>query len=69
VDVYTVLLALALVAIIIGCVVLFLEVAEYGEQPYQLGLSVPVEQDDGAATYWPREVSRGSPVSAIRLSV
>ena len=69
VDIYTVLLALALVAIIIGCVVLYLDVAEYGEQPYQLGLSAPVEQEDGARTYWAREVSRGSPAPAIRLSV
>ena len=42
-------LALALVAIIIGCVVLYLEVADYGPQPYQLGLSVPLELDQPVA--------------------
>ena len=69
VDIYTVLLAIALAAIIIGCVVLFLEVAEYGEQPYQLGLSAPVQQEDGARTYWAQEASRASPVPGMHLSV
>ena len=48
-DIYTVMLALALVAIVIGCVCLYLEVADYGEQPYQLGFSVPRDLDRSAA--------------------
>jgi hypothetical protein len=68
-DIYTVLLALALVAIIIGCVVLFQEVADYGEQPYQLSLSAPVEQDHGAGTYRAGGASRASPVPGVRPSV
>lgn len=42
-------LALALVAIVIGCVCLYLEVADYGPQPYQLGLAVPLELDHAVA--------------------
>jgi len=42
-------LALALVAIIIGCVCLYLEVVDYGPQPYQLGLAVPLELDHPVA--------------------
>ena len=38
-------LVIALVAIVIGCVLFYLEVADYGPQPYQLGLSMPVEVD------------------------
>ena len=34
VTIYTILLAIALVAIIIGCVFLFLEVQDYGSPPY-----------------------------------
>ena len=41
-DIYTVMLALALVAIIIACIVLYLEVADYGSPPYQAGLAAPV---------------------------
>ncbi|WP_095414999.1 hypothetical protein [Thermogutta terrifontis] len=37
VDIYTVLLAIALVAVIIGCVFLYLEVADYGSPPYPEG--------------------------------
>jgi hypothetical protein len=44
-DIYTVILALALVAIIIACIVLYLEVADYGKPPYQLGLAAPVHAD------------------------
>ncbi len=38
-------LAIALVALIIGCVCLYLEVADYGEAPYQLGSAAPLEAD------------------------
>ncbi len=41
-DIYTLMLALALVAIVIGCICLYLEVADYGAAPYQLGFSVPL---------------------------
>jgi len=37
VDIYTVLLAIALVAVIIGCGFLYLEVADYGSPPYPEG--------------------------------
>lgn len=37
VDIYTILLAIALVAVIIGCVFLFLEVQDYGSPPYPEG--------------------------------
>lgn len=36
-DIYTVLLAIALVAVIVGCVFLFLEVSDYGSPPYPEG--------------------------------
>lgn len=36
-TIYTVLLAIALVAIIVGCVFLFLEVQDYGSPPYPEG--------------------------------
>ena len=45
VDVYTWMLALALVAILISCVCLFLEVQDYGEEPYKLSLSAPLTQE------------------------
>ena len=48
-DIYTVMLALALVAIVIGCVCLYFEVADYGPQPYQLGLSAPLASGRPAA--------------------
>mgnify|MGYP006870482065 FL=1 len=37
VNIYTVLLAIALIAIIVGCVFLFLEVQDYGSPPYPEG--------------------------------
>ena len=43
-------LALALVAVILGCVCLYLEVADYGDKPYELGLLVPLERDRPAAS-------------------
>ncbi len=49
-DIYTVMLAIALVAIIIACVVLYLEVADYGKPPYQLGLAAPVQADPAPAS-------------------
>ena len=60
---------LFLVAIIIGCVMLVLEVGDYGDQPYQLSLSAPVEYDDGAGTDWAREASRGNRALSICPSV
>lgn len=36
-DIYTVLLAIALAAVIVGCVFLFLEVSDYGSPPYPEG--------------------------------
>ena len=50
VDLYTVMLALALVAIIIACIVLYAEVADYGTPPYPAGLEAPVEIDLPAAS-------------------
>jgi len=50
-------LALALVAIVIGCICLYLEVADYGAAPYQLGLAVPLTFDrspDAATLAAPR---------------
>jgi hypothetical protein len=49
-DVYTVMLALALVAIIIACIVLYREVADYGKPPYELGLAAPVHADSAPAS-------------------
>jgi len=37
VNIYTVLLAIALIAIVVGCVFLFLEVQDYGSPPYPEG--------------------------------
>ncbi|NMC18907.1 MAG: hypothetical protein GYA33_00680 [Thermogutta sp.] len=45
-DIYTVLLAIALAAVIIGCVFLYLEVADYGSPPYPEG-GVTVQADCG----------------------
>ena len=50
VDLYTVMLALALVAIIIACIVLYAEVADYGKPPYPAGLEAPVQTDVPAAS-------------------
>ena len=44
-DIYTVMLALALAAIIIACIVLYFEVADYGKPPYELGLAAPEKAD------------------------
>jgi hypothetical protein len=46
-------LALALVAIVIGCICLYLEVADYGSPPYQLGLAVPMTLDRCVAAITP----------------
>jgi hypothetical protein len=43
-------LALALAAVILGCICLYLEVADYGDQPFKLGLSAPGGPDRPAAT-------------------
>ena len=53
-DIYTVMLTLALVAIIIACIVLYAEVADYGKPPYQVGLAAPRHADPAAATVVPR---------------
>lgn len=42
-DIYTMMLALAFVAIVLGCICLYLEVADYGQPPFQLGLSSPLQ--------------------------
>jgi hypothetical protein len=47
-------LALALVAIIIGCICLYLEVADYGSPPYQLSLSAPLDVDQPLLAAAPR---------------
>jgi hypothetical protein len=47
-DLYTVLLAIALVGIVIACVCLYLEVAAYGPSPYVLGAVVWVGPDHPA---------------------
>ena len=39
-DVYTWMLLLAFVAIVIACICLYLEVADYGPQPYSLAAPV-----------------------------
>ena len=49
-DVYTVMLALALVAIIIACIVLYAEVADYGKPPYPARLEAPVDAHFPAAS-------------------
>ena len=38
-------LAIALVAIVVACVCLYLEVADYGQPPYVLGAAVSVGPD------------------------
>jgi len=51
-DIYTVLLAIALWAVIVGCVFLFLEVADYGSPPYPEGgvtVQSVLETADGVA--------------------
>ena len=48
-DIYTVLLAIALVAIIMSIVLLYLETADYGDQKYRGALPVYLESTAAAA--------------------
>jgi hypothetical protein len=48
-DIYTWMLALALVAILIACLCLYLEVADYGPQPYKLSMAAPAALDVASA--------------------
>lgn len=50
-DIYTVLLAIALAALIVGCVMLFLEVHNYGDEPYQLSAVSPSPAGAPEATF------------------
>lgn len=53
-DLYTALLFIALVAMILACVVAYLEVKDYGDTPYQGGPSVYVAPRDAAhISVWP----------------
>ncbi len=47
-DLYTALLFIALVAMILACVVAYLEVKDYGDTPYQGGPSVYMMPRDAA---------------------
>jgi hypothetical protein len=53
-DVYTLLLGIALVALILACVFAFLEISDYGDQPFSgapsVSVAMPLEQpgNDGA---------------------
>ncbi|GAB6165001.1 hypothetical protein JCM19992_10010 [Thermostilla marina] len=52
-DIYAVLLAIALFAIIIGCVFLYLETADYGSPPYPKGgVTVQAQPDVIAPPFW-----------------
>ncbi len=53
-DLYTALLFIALVAMILACVVAYLEVKDYGDTPYQGGPSVYMMPRDAAPlALWP----------------
>ncbi len=47
-DLYTVLLILSLLALIVGCVFMYLEVQDYGEEPYKGAPSVALPLDQQA---------------------
>ncbi len=53
-DVYTLLLGIALVALILACVFAFMEISDYGDQPFSgapsVSAAMPLEQpgNDGA---------------------
>jgi len=44
-DLYTWMLFISLMAIVIACVCLFLEVKHYGDKPYEAGLSAPFARE------------------------
>ena len=46
-DIYTVMLAISLAAIILGCVLLYLETKDYGDSPYQGVPSVSLDRPHG----------------------
>ena len=48
-DVYTVLLALALLAVILGCVFMYLETQDYPSPPYEGGPTVCLPAQNAAA--------------------
>lgn len=53
-DLYTALLFIALVAMILACVVAYLEVKDYGDSPYQGGPSVyVVPRESAPLVAWP----------------
>lgn len=54
-DILTLLLGLALVAIVVACIFLYLEVADYGESPFSGGpsVSLPLEQPNELAGIGP----------------
>lgn len=53
-DLYTALLFIALVAMILACVVAYLEVKDYGDAPYQGGPSVyVVPRESAPVVAWP----------------
>lgn len=57
-DLYTALLFIALVAMILACVVAYLEVKDYGDSPYQGGPSVYVAPREAApVALWPVPVN------------
>ncbi len=51
-DLYSWMLLLSLVALVIACVCLFLEVKEYGDKPYELSRAAPVAHDHPATVAW-----------------
>jgi hypothetical protein len=70
-DIYTVMLVLALVAIVVGCVFMYLEVADYGPQPYQLGLAVPrdLARPAAVAGRWPSPLCRPGSTDCLKTPV
>lgn len=64
-------LVLALVAIIVGCVCLYLEVADYGPQPYQLGLAAPRDANRPAAVAgcWPSPLCEAGATDCLKTPV
>ena len=62
-DVYTLLLGIALVALIIACIVAYLEIKDYGDQPFSgaPSVAVPVERPETLAmTVLPEDVAAPS---------
>jgi hypothetical protein len=73
-DVYTLLLGIALVALILACVFAFLEVSDYGDQPFSgapsVSAAMPLEQPGNAGARRPETATAfaaagaGAPSSA-----